>query len=220
MTDHVLRCWQVIEAAGIARPWSSPDETERALQVWAAVLGDVEAGRLQACTVAWLRSPDSRYGRWPTPGALLHALPSADAIDDADSAWAEVLELIRLLGVDRCPESVQQLEDRRARLRDGYRSARDSGDTARAERYRRLGSSLPREDEARTTAILAGVRACGGWRSLGRAEEDTLVAHRAAFRASYRGLRQRVALTATEQAVVALVDGPRAPRLTGEVSDG
>lgn len=211
----ILQCWQVIEAAGIPRPWSTTEDTERALAVWSAVLGDVDAARLQACTVAWLRSPESRYGRWPTPGALLHALPSAEAIDDADSAWAEVLELVRLLGIDRCPESVQQLEERRARLRTGYRAARDAGDTARADRYRRLGEALPREDEARTTALLAGVRACGGWRSLGRAEEEALVAHRAAFRAAYRGQRQRVALTETERAVVALVDGPQVPRLGG-----
>lgn len=204
----VTLCWQVIEAAGIPRPWSTPEEADRSVQVWAAVLADVPAERLQACTVAWLRSPEARFRTWPMPGALLHALGTPEQVDDADDAWAEVLGLIRLRGADRCPASVAEIEDLRQRLRAGYREAREKGDAARMERYHRHGAALPREDEHRTAALLAGVAACGGWRALGRADEGTIAAHRASFRACYRGHRQRKQLTATEQQVVALLDGP------------
>ena len=153
-------------------------------------------------------------------------------IDDADDAWAEALGLLRLFGVERVPKTPEELEDRRTRLRAGIREARQlaatalaRGDTAEADRqlgreagYLRVGSSLPRADAARDAALYAGVRACGGWRALGRAEDDTLTAHRAAFRASYRGHRERRALSATEAQVVALLDsaGFAPKRLTGD----
>lgn len=206
----------MIEAAGIPRPWSTVDEAELSLKVWAAVLADVPPQRLQAGTVAWLRSEEGKYGRWPVPGALLHALPDPGEVDDADDAWAEALGLIRMLGCERCPSTVAELEDRRQRLRAGYREARERGDTDRADRYLRLGSALPREDEHRNTALLLAVRACGGWVGLGRSDDEAMVAHRASFRASYRGHKQRRQLTATEAQVVALLDGPPRRRLTGE----
>lgn len=206
-TDEVMACWQVIEAAGIPRPWATVEESTRSAQVWSAVLADVPAERLQALTVAWLRSPEARFKKWPMPGGLLHALGTPEQVDDADDAWAEVLALIRLRGAERCPSTVAQLEDLRQRLRAGYREAREKGDADRMERYQRLGAALPREDEARSTALLAGVAACGGWRALGRADEGAIASHRASFRASYRGHRMRRQLTATEQQVVALLDG-------------
>lgn len=213
-TSEVAACWQVIEAAGIPRPWSTADDAELSLKVWAAVLADVPARRLQACTIAWLRSGEARYGRWPVPGALLDALPDPGQVDDADDAWAEVLGLIRLLGSSRCPSTLAEMEDRRQRLRAGYREARERGDLDRADRYRRQGEALPREDEHRTTALLMAVRACGGWRGIGQSDEEQMTAHRASFRASYRGHKQRRQLTATEQQVAALLDGPPQRRLT------
>jgi hypothetical protein len=179
------------------------------------VLADVSDLRLQALTIAWLRSPDARFGRWPVPGALLHALPDPAQIDDADDAWAEVLGLIRLRGADRCPATVAELEDLRGRLRAGYREARERGDAERADRYLRLGAALPRQDDQRSAALFAGVAACGGWRAIGRAEDDQITAHRASFRSAYRGQRQRRQLTATEQQVAALLDAPNRPALPG-----
>lgn len=206
--DGVMACWEVLESAGLARPWPTPEESTRSAQVWAAVLADVPDQRLASLCIAWLRSPDARFGRWPLPGALLAALPQREDVDDADDAWAEAMGLIRLLGVSRCPSTVAALEDLRARLRAGYREANAKGDTARMDRYHRLGAALPREDAHRTDALLKGVAACGGWGALGRAEDDAIAAHRASFRGAYRGHRQRRRLSETEQRVVALLDGP------------
>lgn len=205
--DGVMQCWQVLESAGLARPWPTPEESTRSASVWAAVLADVPDERLASLCVAWLRSPEARFGRWPLPGALLAALPQRDEVDDADDAWAEALGLIRLLGVERCPTTVAELEDRRARLRAGYREAAAKGDAGRMDRYHRLGAALPRQDDHRTEALLKGIAACGGWRALGRAEDDAVAAHRASFRAAYRGHRQRRRLSETEQRVAALLDG-------------
>lgn len=229
--EGVLRCWAVIEATGIPRPWSTEEQTDQGSRVWAAVLADVTDQRLAELTTAWLRSPDARYRTWPMPGALLHALLDPATVDDADDAWAEAMALIRQWGSDRCPSTAAALDDLRVRLRAGIREARQLAENAerdgkpaevarqqaREQRFLALGSKLPRADAARDAALIAGVNACGGWRSLGRAEEDAIVAHRASFRAAYRGHRQRRALTATEQAVVALLDGPPSTRrLTGE----
>lgn len=212
-TDGVMACWEVLESAGLARPWATPEEATRSAQVWAAVLADVPDGRLASLCVAWLRSSEAKYGRWPLPGALLAALPDQAQVDDADDAWGEALGLIRLLGIDRCPATVAELEDRRARLRAGYREAQAQGDAGRMDRYRRLGAALPRQDDHRIEALLRGVAACGGWRQLGRAEDDAIPAHRASFRAAYRGHRNRRQLSETEQRVAALLDGPSHPRL-------
>lgn len=220
--DDVMAAWEVLESTGMRRPWDAVDDCNRAAAVWAAVLADVPGEQLAALVVAWLRSPESRFGRWPLPGALLAAIPDDDGVDDADDAWAEALGLIRMLGVERCPDTVEDLEDLRTRLRAGYREASAKGDEGRMQRYKRLGRALPSEDEQRTHALLAGVRACGGWRGLGRATDDRMVAHRASFRASYRGHQQRRRLTATERQVAALLDGNHGPglRLVGPAEGG
>lgn len=210
--EGVIECWLILETAGLARPWPTEAAVEAAARTWAACLADVPDGRLGAMALAWLRSPDARYGRWPLPGALLAAMPDEDAVDDADQAWAEALGLIRLLGCERCPADVAELESLRERLTAAIREAeaRDVlAAVASAERHRRMLARLPRADTQRTEALLGGVAACGGWRALGRCEEDALVAHRAAFRAAYRGYRARKRLTETEERVVALLDGPR-----------
>lgn len=203
----VLSCWMLLETTGLPRPWATEPEAERALSVWALVLADVTDERLIELTTAWLRSPDVRYGRWPMPGALLHALGSPEAVDDADEAWSEVLALLAWRGRDKCPATLDELESFRSRLRAAHASAREAGDQDRMARMQRAAAKLPRADSARTEALLAGVRACGGWRALGSADDDQLIAHRASFRATYRGHRQRRALSQSEQQIAALFEG-------------
>lgn len=208
----IAGCWGILEASGLPRPWATADEAEAALSAWALVLADTSDERLLACTAAWLRSAEVRYGRWPMPGALLHALPDPAGVDDADEAWAECLGLIRLLGCERCPGDAAGLADLRERATAGHREAMARSDGARAERYRRVLASLPRADAARDAALLAGVAACGGWRALGRASDEAMAAHRASFRAAYRGQRQRATLTATERQVAGLLGDAYTPR--------
>lgn len=206
-----MGCWGLLQAAGLARPWATDDALDAALAAWRLVLADVPDDHLVACAAAWLRSPEVRYGRWPLPGALLAALPDESAVDDADDAWAECLGLIRLLGCERCPSTVEELDTLRERLQAGIREAEARKNLAALgtlARRRRILAALPREDAQRTEALLGGVRACGGWRSLGRCDEDQLVAHRASFRTAYRGYRQRRQLSQTESNVVALFDRP------------
>lgn len=209
----LLACWQVIQAAGIARPWADKAEADRAIAAWGLVLADVPDERLLVLTAAWLRSAEVRYGRWPMPGALLHALGDEANVDDADEAWSEVLRLLEWRGRDNAPSTPEQLEDLRSRLRASFQLAREANDTDRMARIERIGRALPRPDEARTAALFAGVAACGGWRALGMAEEDAMVAHRAAFRACYRGHRQRRQLTEGERKVAALLDDRPGPKL-------
>lgn len=212
----LLVAWQLIQAAGIARPWADKAEADRAIAAWGLVLADVDDERLVVLTTAWLRSPEVRFGRWPMPGALLHALGDEASVDDADEAWSEALRLLQWRGRDNAPSTPAELEDLRSRLRASYQLAREAGDHDRMARVERIGRALPREhDEARTAALFAGVMACGGWRSLGMAEEEAMVAHRAAFRACYRGHRQRRQLSATEQQVAALLEQHVTPRLPG-----
>ena len=214
---NVVACWRVIEAAGIPRPWTTEEQTDQAVRVWAAVLADVPDERLQTLTVAWLRSPEARFRQWPMPGALLHALPDPATVDDADDAWGEVMRMVRSRGVEWCAGlcTVPELERRRELYREAYRAAAQAEDHAKLARALANGSLLPRQDDHRSAALLAGVAACGGWRALGRADEDALVSHRASFRSIYRGYRQRRQLSATEAAVVALLDSSNRPRLTG-----
>ncbi len=201
----VLAAWMVLEHAGLQRPWLAEAAVERAAHVWAAVLGDVPDERLAELTMAWLRSPESRFGKWPMPGALLASLPDPASIDDSDEAWSEALALLAWRGRDRCPSTADELEDLRGRLAAAAQAAELKGDHERARRARALSSRLPRRDEARTEALLAGVRACGGWRALGSCEEEAIVAHRASFRAAYRGKRARRALTEGEARVEELL---------------
>lgn len=214
--NGLLACWALIQAAGIGRPWPSKAEADHALSAWRLVLADVSDERLLALTTAWLRSSEVKFNRWPMPGALLHAIGDADLVDDADEAWGEALRLLQWKGRDNAPGSPAELEDLRSKLRASYQLAREADNHDRMARLERIGRALPREhDEARTAALFAGVMACGGWRSLGMAEEDAMVAHRASFRACYRGHRQRRQLSATEQQVAALLEGHVTPRLTG-----
>lgn len=203
--EGVLSVWMVLESAGLARPWLSEEETDRAASVWAAVLADIPDERLAELAVAWLRSPEGRFGRWPVPGALLGALPDAGQIDDADEAWAEALGLLAWRGRDRCPSSAAELEDLRGRIVAAL--AKEANPDRRHRLTKALGK-LPRADGQRTEALLAGVAACGGWRALGSCEDESaLMAHRASFRAVYRAHRQRKTLTESEAKAAALLDG-------------
>ena len=201
----VLAAWVVLEAAGLSRPHASEAAVERAASVWAAVLADVSDERLAELTIAWLRSPEARFGRWPLPGALLAALPDPASVDDADEAWSEALALLSWRGRERCPSTVVELEDLRCRLAVAAQAAETRGDVDRARRARAHAARLPRVDSARTEALLAGVRACDGWRGLGSCDESQIVAHRASFRAAYRARRQRGRITEHEAAVEALL---------------
>lgn len=203
----ILGCWALLQASGLPRPWLTEDEAEQALSAWRLVLGDTSDDRLIVLTTAWLRSSEVRYGRWPMPGALLHALGSVEQVDDADEAWAEALGLLANFGRDRCPLTVEALEDWRGRMRAAAAQARELCEDDRADRLQRALGKLPRMDSARNEALLAGVRACGGWKALGSAEEHDLVAHRASFRATYRAHRQRAQLTEGERQVEALLGG-------------
>jgi len=208
----VIACWGLLQAAGVPRPFVDEREAERALDAWSLVLADVADDRLLAMTTAWLRSDDSRFGRWPLPGALLHALPDPDLVDDSEAAWSEALRLLQWRGRDSAPTSPDELEDLRARLRAAYALAREKGDHDRMARAQRVGAGLPRDDAHRSAALFAGVNACGGWRALGMAEDDTMVAHRAAFRSAYRSRRQRRQLNETERLVAALLEDHVGPR--------
>lgn len=196
----------LLEGAGVPRPWPSEEETEHALNVWQTLLSDIPDERLTALTVAWLRSPESRFRLWPTPGGLLAALPGPDSIDDADEAWADVLSLLSWRGRDRCPASVDELETLRGQVVAAL--AKASGDADRHHRLTKALERLPRADRARSEALLAGVAACGGWRALGSCEDESaLMAHRASFRAVYRAHRQRAQIADSEAQVAGLLGG-------------
>jgi hypothetical protein len=215
-TDNgLLACWALIQAAGIPRPWPGKPEADQALSAWALVLADTSDDRLLTLTTAWLRSSEARFHRWPMPGALLHALPDRDLVDDADDAWGEALRILQWRGAARAPSTPADLEDLRGRLRAAYALAREAGDQDRMQRVEHQGRMLPREDPHRSAALFAGVFACGGWRALGLAEDDAMVAHRASFRSAYRSHRQRRQLTATELQVAALLEDHVTPRLAG-----
>lgn len=202
----ILTCWGLIQTSGLARPWTSQIEASAALDTWLILLDDIPDGRLLELTAAWLRSPEVKFNRWPMPGALLHALPDPDEVDDGDAAWGEALRLLAWRGRDRSPATVAELDDLRVRIRASAALARETGEADRAERLDRALAQIPRDDPHRAAAFFAGLAACGGWRALGMAETDTLVAHRAAFRAAYRGHLQRRRLSSTEQQVAALLE--------------
>lgn len=202
----------MLRVGGSKQPWSTDAEVDEALAVWDLILANVSDDRLVACTAAYLQSPEARYG-WPkAPGVLLAALPDPATVDDADDAWAEALGLIRLRGCERCPATAAELVDLRERATAGAREAEARERPDLAQRYQRIAAAVPHGDTGRLEALLAGVRACGGWRSLGRSTDEQHMAHRAAFRAAYRGQRARRRLTETEERVAALLSGGTVPR--------
>ena len=212
--EAILGAWKVLEGAGLRRPWGSDHEVANALDTWALVLADVEPGRVLVMVTAWLRSPEVRFGRWPMPGALLHALGDNVETDEADEAWGEVLALLQSRGRDWCCRSVatvQALVDLEAAMRDRAQELRTRGDALLAEQQERRRAGLPKGPEGRLVAVFAGLSACGGWRGLAVSED--LVAHRAAFRSAFRGTVQRRRLEGQEAEVVALLGGGPRPRL-------
>lgn len=215
----IVGVWGLLQAAGIPRPWAKDDEARRGLAAWELVLRDIDDDRLTELTAAWLRSPDSRYGRWPTPGALLHAIPSVDLLDDADEAWGEVLGVIAWRGSAEAPRDPEALENLRSRLRASYELARENGNSDRMARCERIARSIPRADPDRDAAIYAGIQACGGWLAIGRAEDEQIAAHRASFRSAYRSHRTRNRLSSTEEKVIALL-GDRTRMVKGQISGG
>lgn len=217
--EGVLSVWMVLEGAGLARPWASEASCEQAAEVWAAVLRDVTDQRLAELALAWLRSPDSRFREWPTPGALLHAIPDARQVDDADQAWSDARLMEKTFTWARCPAAVAELETLREGLCEAVARAQERRDGPREARMRGYLAALPRVDPQRNEALLLGIRAMGGWRTLALSEDHDLVAHRASFRATYRAHRQRAQITEGERQVEALLgDTARWPagRVLGE----
>jgi hypothetical protein len=211
--NGVLASWQLIEAAGFEPRAKTDDEIETAIRVWSALLADIDDRRLAELTIAWLRSPEARFGKWPTPGGLLSSIENPETIDDSDEAWSEALALIALTGADGAPETAEALETLRGKLRARYIAARAAKDTDKMRRIHANAERLPRADAERTAAILAAVRSVGGWLRLGRADDAALVSHRAAFRKTYQAFRKRTAITGTERAIAALLDAPAASSL-------
>lgn len=211
--EGIIGAWKLLEGAGLRRPWTTDTELDNALRTWALVLGDTDPGRLLALTTAWLRSSEAKYGRWPMPGALLHALGVADEIDDADDAWGEVLALLHARGRDWC-ERIVPTADHLVELEQAMRvrtvDLHERGDALLAEQQELRRKALPRGPLPRLVAVYAGLQACGGWRGLGKAED--LTAHRASFRAAYRSQLRRRQLEGQEADVVALL-GPATRRL-------
>lgn len=209
----ILGAWKLLEGAGLAKPWRTEDDLRNGLRTWALVLGDAAPERVLALTVAWLRSGDAKYGRWPAPGALLQALGDADEIDDADDAWGEVLALLQARGRDWCvaqaPTADHVLELDQA-MRARAVTLRERGDALLADQQERRRKALPHGPLPRLVAVYAGLQACGGWRGLAQAED--LVAHRASFRSAYRSQLRRRQLEGQEADVVALL-GPATRRL-------
>jgi hypothetical protein len=106
-SSGIVKCWGLLEASGLKRPFTTDAAAEAALGAWALILGDVTDDRLLTMTVAWLRGADTRF--WPMPGQLLHALPAVESLDDSEQAWAQVLDVVRRVGVlygDPTPQSI------------------------------------------------------------------------------------------------------------------
>ena len=92
----IVACFGVLTASGI----EAPPDLDATLAAWTLVLEGMPDDTLTNATAAWLRSPESRFGKWPTPGALLHVV----TVDDADEAWGLALRhLQRRNSVMGCP---------------------------------------------------------------------------------------------------------------------
>jgi len=210
--EAILGAWKVLEGAGLRRPWGSDLEVSNALDTWGLVLADVEPGRLLVMAAAWLRSPEARFGRWPMPGALLHALGDNVETDEADEAWGEVLALLQSRGRDWCCRSVPtvlHLVELEAAMRERTQELRTRGDALLAEQQERRRQGLPKGPEARLVAVFAGLSACGGWRGLVRSlQRQQLARVRAiAWRRAFQ--RQQLAGVGLHSAVTKLPSGKR-----------
>lgn len=75
----IFRCFRVLEAAGLPRPYTCAQEASDSADVWRDTLPELSDEQLLAATRAHLRSERSRW--WPTPGELLRGLPR-EAIEE------------------------------------------------------------------------------------------------------------------------------------------
>lgn len=220
--NEVLTCWTLIESVGITRPWVDRAAASQALDAWVLILSDQPPGRLQALTLAWLRSSEVRYGRWPLPGALLHALGDAVEPDDSDALWGLAIELAGFVGSANLPATPEEMgdsigtQDRKYyALReiaetslDGTRRAVASAQGARAARLLRLYPAA-----SQVGALYAGLQAVGGWRGIGRVDVTDCAADRASFRAAVRAHNAREASGRVRDEVAALGAPQGAQRL-------
>mgnify|MGYP003628197062 CR=1 FL=1 len=56
-------------------------------------------------------------------------------------------------------------------------------------------------DGSKHARIKAGIGACGGWVALCNAQESTIIAHRASFRAAYRSCKVRAVINKEQRAI-------------------
>lgn len=163
---------------------------EGVIGTWLLVLDDVDDERLLKLAVAWVRSDDVKFNRWPAPGALLHALEARTAdgkgaeTDSADMAFGEVLAYIRRHGAIYSTPTLDGLE--------------------------RFGLS-----HDRASRIIDAVAACGGWRTIALTEEGDLGDMRWTFRRAWDAGEAQDRESEGEAAVANLLTLPTAPRLTG-----
>jgi len=60
------------------------------------------------------------------------------------------------------------------------------------------------DDDSKHVRIKAGIGACGGWVALCNAQESTLTAHRASFRAAYRSCKGRTKIRNEQRSIEAV----------------
>lgn len=216
MTDQTIELvFATLEAGGVRMPSSYHEDAgwTFAVQLWAGVLGDLEAQDLLSAAAVFLRSRDARF--WPTPGQLLELVPGRRQLDDADGTWGEILEGLRRYGRATPPTPAPTLRGTPPQFEVvNFRAAPG------APLERRQGAEIVRwafdeEDDERDAAIHMGLKALGGWRQLCKMQDHQVVANRAAFRGAYRAELERLRFrTASSTAKALLADGP-ARRLLG-----
>jgi hypothetical protein len=201
--SDVAVAFATFNAAGCRPPKShnTNEGLEFALRVWVSVLADLEREDLLELTIAYVRTPGSKW--WPTPGELL-ALRVAPA-DDALEQWGRLLRLVGSKGRARPPVTRDQLD---AMLEQWKQAEFDAG-VRLPDRPWSLADDL-----AMDRAMHAGLEAVGGWlRACAMQDRDT-VANRAAFRDAYRASFQR-RVHALEQSAVKAITAGKLPALLG-----
>lgn len=224
-SEAIANAWELMTSYGIKSPFGSDRQRAAGLQAWELALADTADADLVAAVVAWVRSPQVRYG-WPQPGVLLDAIGDTAEIDTADQAWGWLLQILRhparIADPDyphgKRPESADDLEYMRARLTERRAAAVAEGHLTLARRYDRSLEQLPDPGPRVTAAILDGLKAIGGWGTLERARDEDLIMHRAAFRGAYRAGVERSRISDRRSGALRLISGST-PALEGSSDD-
>lgn len=212
--ETIKALWDFFESSLLPRPEALRDEKafESALLTWCALLADLTPRQLAVGASVWATTAGNRF--FPTPAQLREAaLSVAPGRLDADSAWGQLVRLLRLHGRNDPPQIGDAPPDEvtfEYVVQDGRRKARP---------VRRPGPPGWRlaEDPDTCAAMEAGLSALGGWRALAESEEGFLApAFRRAFDAA-RASRERESATRLLgwQAVPQLVAAPRLSVLPG-----